>query len=113
MARPRKDAETPARKRPPATTAEARQKELIGLAIDLVERKLRDGSATSQETVHFLKLATAKNELEEKKLIAEGKLLDARVETMAQNGNIEKLYSEAIAAFASYQTGEDSEEYLD
>lgn len=113
MARPRKDAETTISKRPPATTAEARQKELIGLAIDLVERKLRDGSATSQETVHFLKLATVKEGLEQEKLVAENKLLAARVTAMAQNESIEKLYAEAISAFASYQTGEDSEEYLD
>lgn len=113
MARPRKDAETIAPRRPPATTAEARERELIGLATDLVEKKLRDGSATSQETIHFLKLATIREQYEQTKLKAEVKLLEARVETMAQNGNIEKLYSEAISAFATYQTGEDAEEYLD
>lgn len=113
MARPRKDAETPAPKRPPVTTAEARERQLIGLATDLVEKKLRDGTATSQETIHYLKLATVKEKYEQDKVRAEVKLLEARVETMAQNGNIEKLYSEAISAFASYQTGEDQEDIID
>lgn len=113
MARPRKDADTPVPKRPPATTAEARERSLIGLATDLVEKKLRNGTATSQETIHFLKLATVKEQFERSKVEAEVKLLEARVAQLAQNGNIEELYGQAIAAFTSYQTGEDPEDYSD
>jgi hypothetical protein len=111
MVRPRKDAEKPVSKRPPATTAEAREKRLIGLAVDLVERKLIEGTASSQETTHFLKLASVRHTHETAKLVAETKLAEARVTSMAMGENIEKLYGDAIAAMTSYQTGEEFEEY--
>lgn len=39
----------------PALTPEARQNQLISLAIDLVEKRLIEGTASSQETTHFFK----------------------------------------------------------
>lgn len=113
MARPRKDAETPAPKRPPATTAEGRERHLVGLAADLAEKQLRNGTASSQVISHFLKLATVRETLERDKLAAENRLLQARVEAMASDGNLEALYSNAIAAMKTYQTGEEYEEYDD
>ena len=47
-----------------ATSPEARENQLISLAYDLVEQRLRDGTATSQETVHFLKLGSTKDRIE-------------------------------------------------
>lgn len=113
MARPRKDAETPVRKRPPATTAEAREKRLIGLAVDLVEKKLVDGTASSQEITHLLKLATVKEAFERDKLQAEVKLLEARVAGMATSENSERLYAEAIKAMTQYKGEDEMDEYID
>ena len=48
----------------PALTPEARENQLISLAIDLVEQRLIDGTASAQETTHFLKLASRKAKLE-------------------------------------------------
>ena len=39
---------------PPATTIEGRNNQLIDLAFSLVERRFHDGTASAQETVHFL-----------------------------------------------------------
>lgn len=55
----------------PTLSPEVRENQMISLAMDLVEKRLREGTASSAETTHFLKLATVKSELEKKKLEAE------------------------------------------
>ncbi len=101
-------------RRPPATTVQARENQLIGLAVDVAERQLRDGTASSQVLTHFLKLATIREEMERDKLRSENELLKARVENLASSVNSEKLYEEAIRAFTSYRPNEeDVEDYVD
>ena len=115
MAARRKDLEpsdeTP--RRPPATTPELREKELIALAFDYVEEKFRNKTASSQETVHFLKLGTANTELEREKLRKENLLLEARTGQLAKNDRMESLFENAIRAFKGYQGEEipDDDEY--
>ena len=64
MAKTKKTTSNPSRKMRPALTPEARENQLISLAVDLVEQRLIDGTASSQETTHFLKLGSMKNRLE-------------------------------------------------
>ena len=59
----------------PALTPEARENQLISYAVDLVEQRLLNGTASSQETTHFLKLGSMKNRLEMQKLEEENKTL--------------------------------------
>ena len=54
---------------PPATTLEGREDQLIAAAMDLVERRIAEGTASAQETVHFLKLGSVRNQLEQNKLV--------------------------------------------
>lgn len=44
------DSSTPRRKMKPALTPDARENQLISLATDLVEKRLIEGTASSQET---------------------------------------------------------------
>lgn len=90
------------RKIRPALTPEARENQLIALATDLVEKRLLDGSASSQETTHFLKLGSTKNRLELEKLQEENKLLRAKTESIQSQKNIEELYTQAINAMRNY-----------
>lgn len=90
------------RKIRPALTPEARENQLIALATDLVEKRLLDGSASSQETTHFLKLGSTKNRLESEKLQEENKLLRAKTESIQSQKNIEELYTQAINAMRNY-----------
>lgn len=113
MARPRKDDNAPVTKRPPATTPQARENQLIGMAYDAAEKQIREGKATSQLLTHFLKLGTEKEGLERKKLEAENKLLHARVESIASGAQSSELYEKAIKAFRKYQGEEDTEDYND
>ena len=45
---------TTERKIRPALTPEAREKQLVALAVDLVEKRLREGTASSQEVTQIL-----------------------------------------------------------
>ena len=51
----------------PALTPEARENQMIDLAVNLAEQQLRDGTAKSQVIVHFLKLGTQRAKLEQEK----------------------------------------------
>ena len=88
---------------PPATSPEARESELIALAYDLVEQRLRQGTATSQETVHFLKMGSVRQQEELAKLRSENELLKAKTESIQAGHTSEELYREAIAAMQSYK----------
>lgn len=86
----------------PAETPEAREDQLISLAYDLVQQRLLDGTATSQETTHFLKLGSRRARLEATKIERENELLKAKTE-MVKSGQVsEELYREAIEAFKTY-----------
>lgn len=100
-------------RRPPATTPEARENQLIAMATDVVEKQLREGTASQQVLAHFLKLATGRENLERQKLISENELLKARVENLASNAKVEELYKEAIDAFTSYRSDDTPDEYID
>ena len=100
------------RKIRPALTPEARENQLISLAVDLVEQRLLDGTASSQETTHFLKLGSTKARLEKEKLEEENKLLRAKTENLESQKRVAELYSEALKAMRDY-AGYGSEEQDD
>ncbi len=102
-------------KRPPATTPEGRENQLISLAFTLAEKQLSEGTASAQVVTHYLKLGTTRERLEQEKLARENKLLEARSESLASGKRVEELYSKALKAmrgYAGYDDG-DEEEYDD
>ena len=76
---------------------------MVNLAMNLVEKKLRDGTATSQETTFYLKLGSTREKLEQAKLQNEITLNDAKIELMRSQKRIEELYADALKAMKSYQ----------
>ena len=101
------------RKIRPALTPEARENQMISLAVDLAEKQLIEGTASSQVITHYLKLGSTKERLEKEKLEEENKLLKARTEALQSAKRVEELYSDAIAAMKKYSGngGGDVEEY--
>ena len=95
------------RPRRPGLTPESREKQLISLAVDLAEKQLQEGTASSQVITHFLKLGTTLTELEKEKLINQNKLLEAQTENLQTEKRIEELYKNAIEAMRSYRTSSD------
>jgi hypothetical protein len=98
----RKSEGLPPRRRPPAKTPEAREQELIGLATDLAEIQLREGTASSQVISHYLKLGSSREQLEQAKIERENRVLDAKVEMMESAKRVEELYGQALQAMRSY-----------
>lgn len=104
MARVKSASSTSANQKPmrPALTPEARENQMISLAIDLVEQRLRDGTASSQETTHFLKLASRKAKLEAERFELENELIKAKTQNLRDQADMKTLYAEAIAAMRRY-----------
>ena len=111
MAKVKKSQTSTTRRVRPALTPEARENQLIALATDLVEKRLIEGTASSQETTHFLKLATTKSKLELSKLELENELTEARTEAVKSQARMEELYIKAINAMKKYsgQGGDDDQ----
>ena len=95
----------------PTLTPEARENQLISLAVDLVEKRLREGTASSQETTHFLKLATTKARLEKEILEKQKDLITAKTENLKSQKRSEELMQEALKAFRSYSGQGEPDEY--
>lgn len=89
----------------PALTPESREQQMIGLAMDLVEQRLLNGTASSQETTHFLKLATTKYELEKEQLRRQNELMVAKKESLESTHRVEELYKKALEAMRTYSGG--------
>lgn len=87
----------------PALTPEARENQMASLAMDLVEQRLRDGTASSQETTHFLKLVSSKAMLEKEKLKVENALIKAKEEQIYSMKSQEELLEKAMRAFSVYK----------
>lgn len=102
MAERKKQSKNKAKKMPPARTPEGRENQLIGLAVDLAEKKLRDGTAPTQVIVHYLKLATEKERLENDLLSKKTQLVGAQIDSLEASRHIEELYANAIAAMQIY-----------
>jgi len=95
----------------PALSPEARENQLISLAVDLAERQLMEGTASSQVITHYLKMGSTKERLEKEKLMEENKLLRAKTENLQSMKHIEELYQEAINAMRDYAGYGDQDDY--
>lgn len=89
--------------RPPATTPEGRENQLILLATDLAEKQLREGTASAQVISHYLKLASTREKLEQTRLAGEIQLNKAKIDQIHSTSNSEMLLVKAIAAMTSYR----------
>lgn len=98
----RKMNEVPERRRPPATTPEARENQMIALAVGLAEKQILAGTASSQVISHYLKLGSSREKLEQERITQENELLKIKQEAMASQKRVEELYRSALDAMRSY-----------
>lgn len=85
-----------------ANSPEARENQLIALAVDLAEQQLRAGTASSQVITHYLKLGSTKEKLEQQRAEEEVKLLRAKTEALESAKKVEELYTSALNAMRTY-----------
>ena len=113
MPRPKKREPKPIEDGPvsPPMTQEARETQLISLAMDLAEQRLRDGTASAQEITYYLRLGSQRDRLEREMLEAKNELLLAKTDAIKAAERTEQLYAEAIKAFRIYEGDGDEEDY--
>lgn len=97
------------RKQTPARTPEGRENQLVNYAMDEIERRLLNGTASSQILTALLKLATTKAQLELEKLRSDIALQRAKEQEIEDKASNSDLYAQALAAFRSYK-GDTTEE---
>ena len=112
-ARRNSEPETPRSRRPPATTPEERENQLISAAVDLAEEQIRSGTASAQVITHFLRLGSSREKLEQLRLEGEVSLLQTKKEIMESAKRIEDMYGEALEAMSRYSGNEPSPGSLD
>lgn len=88
--------------RRPGLTPESRENQLISLAVDLAEKQLQEGTASSQVIAHFLKLGSSRANLEREKLERENELLRAKTESIESSKDMIEMYNNAIKAMQRY-----------
>ncbi len=93
----------------PALTPDADENQLVSLAMDLVRERLINGTASSQETTHFLRIGSSKERLEKEVLKKQMELTDAKVKSLKSAEQIEELYSNALKAMRDYSASTDDE----
>lgn len=101
----------PQRRMRPALTPEARENQMISLAMDLAEQQLRDGTASSQLITEFVKRGSTKARLEKEILAEQKELMAAKTENLRSAQRIEELYADAIKAMRNYAGHGESDEY--
>lgn len=97
----------------PAITPEARENQMISLAMDLAEQQLREGTASSQLITEFVKRGSVKAREEVEKLRRENELLKAKTSAIEDQKEYKTLVENAIKAIKGYQGLGDPEEYED
>ena len=99
------------RKMRPALTPEARENQMISLAMDLAEQQLRDGTASSQLITEFVKRGSTKARLEKEILAEQKELMAAKTEALQSAKRIEELYTNALNAMRNYSGQGEPDEY--
>lgn len=85
------------------------KKQLIALAYDEVERRIRNHEATSQELVHFLKMGSGREKQERKLMVKNEALLGAKTEAIEQQKVTDLYMQDALKAFKVYAGDEDGQ----
>lgn len=90
------------RKMRPALSPEARENQLISLAVDLAEKQLLEGTASSQVITHYLKMGSTKERIEKEILEKQKELISAKTQSLQSSQKIEELYINALNAMRNY-----------
>lgn len=98
----KKQAPIPSEEFVPELDPEAREQQMINLAVRQAERQLREGTAPAQVVTHYLKLATVREKKELEILEQQAKLIKAKTEALEAQKETERLYAEAIEAIKYY-----------
>lgn len=92
---------------PPATTPEGREQQLVALAMDATEKRIRNGTASAQELVYLMKAGSPTAKTEKQILELQKELIAAKTEAIQSQKRVEELYSDALKAMRAYSGADD------
>lgn len=98
------------RKIRPALTPEARENQLVSLAVDLAEKQLLEGTASSQVITHYLKIGSTREKIELEKEKKELILIEAKTEALKSAQSMDELYKDALEAMRTYKGSKNDDE---
>lgn len=96
-----------ARRKP--KTKEEQEAMMVGLAMELAEKQLRDGTAKSNVIVHYLKLGECAYQTRIEKLERENEFLKAKTEREMAQARVDEIYKEALTYLRKYSGDDDDE----
>lgn len=96
-----------------AISPKARENQIISAAYDLAERRILNGTASSQEIIHFLKMGSEKEKLERIKLEEENRLLRQKTKSLEASSNIEQLLKEGLNALSHYRSNDSEDDIFE
>lgn len=82
---------------------------MISLAVDLAEKQLLKGTASSQVIAHYLKLGSTTERKKVELLDKQMELMNAKTQALQSAQRVEELYSNALAAMRNYNGQDDGE----
>lgn len=91
-----------------AATSEARKLQMAAKAERLAEKKLEDGTASSQLIIYILNQTSQKEELDKKQREADIALKQAKVDAIKSASEIKDMFEEAMRMFKTYH-GDDED----
>lgn len=86
----------------PASTPEGRENILSSLAMKLAEERVRNGTASAQETVYLMKLGSAREKLEQTRLEHENLMMKTKIESMRKGMEMDMDTKDVLAALRRY-----------
>ncbi len=87
----------------PSLSAESQIDRLTAASINLIARRIEEGTASPSETTLFARLALPETKLKNEKTAHEIALMDAKKEALESQKHLDELFNDAIKAFRDYQ----------
>lgn len=95
----------------PGKTLEARERQMVALAVNQAEKLLEEGKAPTAVLVHYLRLGASDYPLQKERLRRQNELYAAKTEAINRQEESAQLYQEAIEAMQRYSGNYGQEEF--
>lgn len=100
---------TPERLRP-SLSRESDENQCISLSIDIAKEMLQNRTAPPSMILHFLKLATTREQIERETMQLQQELMVAKKQALESQARSEQLFADAMKAMRRYSGEEDETE---
>ena len=87
---------------PPPTDPRNREKEIVAMALDLIEEQIKAGTVSATVLTHFLKLASEREMVELAAIEERKRYATAKINAIEANHDLKDLYVEAMEAMKRY-----------